>query len=59
MAPTPTDSFISDAYIYDSGSGTGSISGGTVLSGDAIYDESSATGAIGSGTTQNPDTIYD
>lgn len=51
--------FISDAYTYDDSGGTGSITGGTVLSGDAIYDEASATGTVGSGTTQDADTIYD
>lgn len=43
-----------DAYAYDSGGATGSVSGGTVMPGP---NQSSATGSISGGTVLPPETI--
>lgn len=56
--PTPEAPFVGDAYVYDAGSGTGSISGGTVIPGETIYDQGSGTGSILSGTILPSDVDY-
>jgi hypothetical protein len=43
-----------DAYIYDMASGTGSVTGGTILDGP---EQNSATGSISGGTVLPPETI--
>ena len=52
----PDLAFQGDAYYYDGGGATGSITGGTVLDGP---NQSSATGSITGGTVLPAEIIYD
>lgn len=56
-APPPDDQpYQSDAYIYDMASGTGSVSGATILDGP---NQDSPTGSISGATVIDSDYIYD